>query len=77
MATVRASSKFQIAIPKIIRTKLNIKPGQKLDISEEGGVIVLTPLPPDPVDYLCGLFRGEPSMTRELLEERGRDLAHE
>jgi AbrB family looped-hinge helix DNA binding protein len=77
MSVVRASSKYQIAIPRAIRSKLGIEPGQKLDISEEDGRIIITPLPSDPIEYLCGLFKGEPSMAQALLEERMRDLAHE
>lgn len=77
MSVVRASSKYQIAIPKAIRDKLAIKPGQGLDVSEEDGHIIITPLPPNPIEYLCGLFEGKPSMTQGLLEERRRDLAHE
>ncbi len=77
MTVVRASSKYQIAIPKAIRDKLRIKPGQKLAISEDDGVILVTPVPPDPVEFLCGIFEGQGSATKELLEERKRDLEHE
>ena len=77
MSVVRASSKFQVAIPKAIRNKLSIQPGQKLRIAEADGVILLTPVPPDPAEFLCGIFKGEPSMTRELAEDRKRDLEHE
>lgn len=77
MSVVRASSKYQIAIPKAIRSKLNIKPGQKLMISDRDGGILLTPIPEDPIGFLCGALKDEPSMTRELVEERKRDLRHE
>ncbi|MDO8681992.1 MAG: AbrB/MazE/SpoVT family DNA-binding domain-containing protein [Armatimonadota bacterium] len=77
MSVVRASSKYQVAIPKAIRNKLHLKPGQKLTISEMDGVIVLTPIPPDPVDFLSGIFKGEPSMTEELVRERKADLKRE
>jgi AbrB family looped-hinge helix DNA binding protein len=77
MSVVRASSKYQIAIPKAIRNKLRIKPGQKLTVSEADGVIIITPVPPDPVDFLCGIFKDEPSMTKELANEKQRDLDHE
>ena len=77
MSIVRASSKYQIAIPKAIRTKLNIKPGQKLSITESDGSMLVTPIPADPVKFLCGIFKGQPSMTAELLRERKRDLKHE
>ena len=77
MSMVRASTKFQVAIPKAIRNKLRIKAGQRMTISEEDGVILLTPIPPDPCEFLCGIFKNEPSMTEELARERERDLKHE
>ncbi len=77
MPVVRTSSKYQIAIPKTIRTRLHIKPGQKLSVSEADGSIVITPIPPDPVEFLYGILEGGPSMTEALLRERKRDLEHE
>jgi len=77
MAIVRASSKYQIAIPKRIRAALGIKAGQRLSITTRDGGIFLAPLPDDPVRFLRGILKDKPSMTRELLEERARDLEHE
>jgi len=77
MSIVRTSSKYQIAIPKRIRAKLGIKPGQRLLVTEKEGSVMLTPVPMDPVEYLCGVYKGELSLTEELLKERARDLEHE
>jgi AbrB family looped-hinge helix DNA binding protein len=77
MPIVKASSKYQVAIPKQIRTKLHIKPGQEFVLSDKDGSVVLTPVPEDPIEALCGYYKGGPSMTKELLEERARDLEHE
>lgn len=77
MPVVRASSKFQVAIPKAIRNKLHIKPGQKMTISESDGLIVLALVPPDPVDFLCGILKDEPSIADELAAERKRESEHE
>ena len=77
MSVVRASSKYQIAIPKVIRSKLGIKPGQRLTITESGGSIVVTPVPQEPIQFLCGVFKEEPSLTQELAQERKRDLGRE
>ena len=74
MSIVRTSSKFQIAIPKQIRVKLGIKPGQQFAINEEQGKITLTPLPADPIRYLRGILKGGPSLTQELLEEHKWEL---
>ena len=77
MPIVKASSKYQIAIPKQVRNKLHIKPGQKFVVSDKGGSVILTPVPEDPIEALYGYYKGAPSMTKELLEERARDLEHE
>ncbi len=44
MNTVTVSPKFQVVIPKEIRRKLNLKPGQKLQIMESGDRIEFIPL---------------------------------
>jgi AbrB family looped-hinge helix DNA binding protein len=36
MTTVKISPKYQVVIPKEIRRKLNLRPGQKLQILELG-----------------------------------------
>lgn len=77
MTVVRASSKYQIAIPKAIRDRLHIERGQRLAITENDGAILLTPIPADPADFLCGIFKDEPSLTQELSHERKRDARHD
>jgi len=39
METITVSPKFQIVIPKTIRQKLEIKPGQKLQVFQSGNRI--------------------------------------
>lgn len=39
MTTVKISPKFQVVIPKEIREKMNLRPGQKLQILEFGNRI--------------------------------------
>ena len=77
MPIVKASSKYQIAIPKQVRNKLHIKPGQQFVISERDGSVVLTPVPEDPIGFMHGRYKGGSSMAEELLQERARDLEHE
>ena len=43
-------------------------------VEEKRGSIVVTPVPPDPIKFLRGILKGGPSPTKELLEERARDL---
>ena len=77
MALVRVSAKYQITIPKVIRTELDIKPGQRMLITNVKDGILLTPVPPDPIDYLCSIFKDQPSLTEELLFDRKLELEHE
>src|SRR5438045_1763677 len=43
MARTKVSSKYQIVIPKDIRSRANIKPGQEFQVVTKGGVITLVP----------------------------------
>lgn len=44
MTTVILSPRYQIVIPKEIRRKLRLKPGQKLNVVEKDGHIELRPI---------------------------------
>ncbi len=44
MNTVKISSKYQVVIPKEIRKKLDLRPGQELQIFEFGNRIEVLPL---------------------------------
>jgi AbrB family looped-hinge helix DNA binding protein len=77
MAVVTTSSRGQIVIPKDIRKRLGISPGRKLLIKAEGDVAVITPMPVDPVESFCGIFKEGPSLTDALMEERQKDLDRE
>ncbi len=51
------SEKGQVTIPKPLRERLGIRPGQILDFSEEQGRLVATKVTPqDPVESLYGIL---------------------
>ena len=77
MSIVTTSARGQIVIPKDIRRQLQIKPGKKLLLKVEGDQVVIRPLPDDPVEEFCGFFAGGPSLTKALLDERGKDRRRE
>ena len=77
MLVVTASSRGQIVIPKEIRKQLNIVAGKRLSVRAEGDRVLLTPLPDDPVEAFCGIFKEKSSLTRALTENRGKDKLRE
>jgi AbrB family looped-hinge helix DNA binding protein len=76
---VTVSSKGWVVIPSLFRRKIGLKPGMKMEVTEAGGKIVLTPQSGDPVDELYGKLAGGESLTAALradrAEERDREQA--
>jgi len=56
-STVKVSSRNQIALPSEARKKLGIKPGDRLLVDVQDGVLVLVPQPQDYVAAMAGLHR--------------------
>jgi AbrB family looped-hinge helix DNA binding protein len=67
MVTATISSKGQIAIPKAVRDRLNLKAGTEV-------VIVV----PEFLDWrtMEGMSKGDESLTKALEEERAAENAH-
>lgn len=65
----RVTERGQVTIPKELRERLGIRPGQVLDFEERGGKITLSKrMSRSPVDELYGILPSERS-TDELMEE--------
>ena len=56
MSKVKVSSKYQIVIPKDVRSRLKIRPGQEIGVIEKGGIAYLVPL--KSLDELQGIAQG-------------------
>jgi AbrB family looped-hinge helix DNA binding protein len=56
MTRVRLSSKFQIVIPREIRERLRLRPGQQMTLLERGNTI--TVIPDQPLEKLRGTLKG-------------------
>ena len=56
MSTVTISSKYQVVIPRAIREKMGLQPGQKVQVMAHDGRIELIPLVP--ITDLRGFVRG-------------------
>jgi len=62
-----------MTIPKAVRTRLGIKPGQLLDVREEGGRLIATKMVGgDRVQRVFGILKGRSSTDRFIEELRGR-----
>lgn len=64
MASVTISPKFQVVIPRTVRDRLQLKPGQRLQIVEYAGRLEL--IPERKISDLKGFVRGiETAFSRE------------
>jgi AbrB family looped-hinge helix DNA binding protein len=76
MATVTVSKKGWVVIPREIRERYRIRPGDKVHVLDFGGRIAIIPVPEDPIAAGQGLLKGGRSF-QELLEEKRRELEEE
>ncbi|OGP93582.1 MAG: hypothetical protein A2Z19_00880 [Deltaproteobacteria bacterium RBG_16_54_18] len=77
MATAMTSAKGQVVIPKREREQIGIKPGSKVIVEAINDHIEIRPLPEDPVEYFCGIFKEGASLTQALIRERKEGLRRE
>ncbi len=55
--TVKVSSRYQIAVPRVAREQLKIEKGDRLLVDVQDGLLVLLPCPEDYAQRLAGLHR--------------------
>jgi AbrB family looped-hinge helix DNA binding protein len=77
MAIAKVSKKGWVVIPHDIRERYGIRPGDKVHIIDYGGRIAIVPALKDPIHQLRGMFKGGPSLTRALLDERRKERERE
>jgi len=77
MPITQLSEKGQVLIPKALRRKLGLRPGAKVQLSEEGGRLVLSPIPPDPIAAAAGFLTGHFSLTADLRREHREEIRRE
>ena len=65
MPRVTISPKFQIVIPREIRQRLRLRPGQQITLLERDGII--TAIPDMPLEEFRGILKG---MSRTELREK-------
>lgn len=70
------SEKGQVTIPKVLRDRLGIRPGQVLDFDEDGGRLIARKVTDaDPVDSLYGILDLPEGTDRFLATLRDADTA--
>jgi AbrB family looped-hinge helix DNA binding protein len=77
MAIAKVSKKGWVVIPHDIRERYGLRPGDKVYITDYGGRITIVPALKDPIRELHGMFKGGPSLTEALLEERQKERERE
>ncbi|HLF08441.1 MAG TPA: AbrB/MazE/SpoVT family DNA-binding domain-containing protein [Dehalococcoidia bacterium] len=77
MPTVTVSTKGWVVIPREIRERYNIRPGDKVHIVDYAGRIAIIPAMKDPIREARGMFKGGRSLTGLLLEERRHERLRE
>lgn len=71
MTISKVTIKGQVIIHAQLRKKFNIKKGTRIAIMEgEGRVILIKPLPVDPIEASRGMLIGNRSLTKALLKDR-------
>jgi AbrB family looped-hinge helix DNA binding protein len=68
MDTVVVSSKYQIVIPQEVRERIDLKPGQKVVVIENDGIIHL--IPQKPIREMRGFIKGMD--VKQLRDEKDR-----
>ncbi len=79
MTKATVSSKGQIAIPKAVRERLNLKPGTELAIDVQGETLLMRRVVSEFPDWrtMQGMAKGAGSLTKALEEERRSEIAHD
>lgn len=55
--SVKVSSRYQIAVPRVAREHLKIQKGDRLLVDVQDGLLILLPQPKDYTSRLSGLYR--------------------
>ena len=79
MTKTTVSSKGQIAIPKAVRERLNLKAGTEVSIDVQGEALIMKRLARNYPDWrtMQGMVRGGENLTQALEAEHRAELARE
>ncbi|HWW62827.1 MAG TPA: AbrB/MazE/SpoVT family DNA-binding domain-containing protein [Thermoanaerobaculia bacterium] len=68
MARTRVSPKYQVVIPKEVRERHGLKPGQEMQVISKGNIITL--IPDRPLSAFRGILRGMPTTGHREKKDR-------
>ena len=77
MPITQLSEKGQVLVPKALRRRLGLKPGAKVQLTEEEGRLILSPVPPDPIAAATGFLTGHFSLTTDLRQGHREEIRRE
>ncbi len=77
MMRTMVSVRGQTVIPRSIRDALGIKPNSQLEWHIRNGMILVVPIPEDPIRGAVGILKGRGPTTKDLLAERKADRDRE
>lgn len=79
MTKATISSKGQIAIPKAVRERLNLRAGTEISIDVQGEALVMKRMVRNYPDWrtMQGMVRGGESLTQSLEAEHRAEIARE
>jgi AbrB family looped-hinge helix DNA binding protein len=75
MSTARITSKSQITIPKDVRERLGVEPGDTLEFQFEDDRLVVRPIRRRRLEEFRGLFPVAEAEVRDFAEERAQAWA--
>jgi len=71
------SVRGQTVIPQEIRESMGIVPQSSLKWQVKNNIIIVYPIPPNPIQAAVGIFKGQGPTTDDLLAERRRERRRE
>ncbi|MFZ5649606.1 MAG: AbrB/MazE/SpoVT family DNA-binding domain-containing protein [Bacillota bacterium] len=77
MPVITVSTRGQIIIPSEIRKKYNIKQGDRYDLQDFDGKLILVRTQEKPFVGLYGTLKGKKSLTRSLQKEHAWEIEKE